>query len=62
MQPGLVLALFFAFLLQASYYCVEFQGKLMNQTFEKSKNLVLGPILTPLLKFGSLKQLKIRKS
>ena len=33
----------------ASYNCMQFQGKLKNQTWENGKkNLVLGPNLTPL--------------
>ena len=32
----------------ASYHCMLFQGKLINQTWKNGKNLVLSPILTPL--------------
>ena len=32
----------------ANYYCIHVQEKLMNQTWENGKNLVLGPILAPL--------------
>ena len=32
----------------ANYYCIHVQEKLMNQAWENSKNLVLGPILAPL--------------
>ena len=30
----------------ASYYCMQFQGKIKNETWENAKNLVLGSILT----------------
>ena len=37
------------FYINAGYDCVQFQGKLMNQTWENDKkNLVLDPILAPL--------------
>ena len=29
----------------ANYHYMQFQGKLMNQTWENSKKIVLGPIL-----------------
>ena len=32
----------------ASYHCVQFQGKLMNQTWNNGKKPVSGPILAPL--------------
>ena len=32
----------------ASYHSKQFQGKLMNQTWENGKKLVLGPILVHL--------------
>ena len=40
----------------ASYHCMQFQGKLMNQTWEQGKkNLVSGPILDPLAQIWALK-------
>ena len=36
----------------ASYHCMQFQGKLMNQM---AKNLALGPILEPLAQILTLK-------
>ena len=32
----------------ASYHCVQFQGKLVNQTWENANNLFSDPILAPL--------------
>ena len=40
----------------ASYHCMEFQGKLMNQTWENDKkNLISGPILGRLVEIWSQK-------
>ena len=40
----------------ASYHCMQFQEKLINQTWENGKkNLVLGPILTHLAKIQAKK-------
>ena len=41
--------------LVASYHSTQFLGKLINQTWEKIKNLVLGRILVPLVKFMTKK-------
>ena len=41
--------------LVASYHFTQFLGKLINQTWEKIKNLVLGRILVPLVKFMTKK-------
>ena len=39
----------------ANYHCMQFQGKLMNQTWEIAKNLVLGPILAHLAQIRATK-------
>ena len=39
----------------ASYHCMQFQGKLMNQTWKIAKNLVLGPILACLTQIWATK-------
>ena len=39
----------------ANYHCMQFQGKLMNQTWEIAKNLVLDPILAHLAQIRATK-------
>ena len=39
----------------ASYHCMQFQGKLMNQTWENGKNLVSGPISAHLTQIQAAK-------
>ena len=39
----------------AHYHCMQFQGKLMNQTWENGKNLVSGLILAHLAKIPAAK-------
>ena len=39
----------------ASYHCMQFQGKLMNQIWESSKKLVSCPILTHLAQIQAAK-------
>ena len=37
------------FYIDASYHCMQFQGKLINQTENNGKRIVLGPILALLV-------------